>query len=416
MFVGNAIDLLMINIRKNLASVIIVTVGLFLTVFISLSVISQKFAYRTIDKALNGRAEGFGWVEINQDYDSISDHEKAMALVDKLIADGIAVNATYSVVTLLGDAAFPTLVDQYFKLHIDSEYVSAWCISPLFFDYCGLQLQKDLTWEEVLSAMNDCAENEAVILLGSDYCDVKPGTKIEIVVNDADESYTVIYKILGHFKPNQEMVTENVIDAIGNDLAFTKCVDSEVFIAGANDNYRNAFFIDSENEAIQNKITSLAEEMGVPHSELTICNFLTYFDERYRDVRAINTVMRKSLILFLPAFISFIVFLQYEMFMAERKHLGLLMVCGFSSRYLITIELVKCVIVLLLSVCLTYFPLAYVLPNYYGTDLREIMRVALSERVLPIVALLILVVLAIQLVVVAIGIKNNNVVDIIREE
>ena len=215
---------------------------------------------------------------------------------------------------------------------------------------------------------------------------------------------------------DQTILGEDFQYNLGNDLQFTYSADTEIILLCPDELFNSLFYFDIGNGSVQSEISAVAAQKGIPYEEMTVYTFSVYYREFFRETEAISATLKRTLAVFLPALLLFIIILQLEMFAEERKHLGILSICGFSTRYLMGIELAKNMIAMLLSIGLAGTALVLVLPRHYDTEISTIIRVAFAESVIPAVLVFTAFIVAVQIIVIGICLHRSSVIDSIRED
>lgn len=411
MLIRNAIDLFALNAKKNLLSILTAAVGIFLAFYLGVSLISQEHTYNTINAALDGKAERFGWVSFDME-----DEDLCEDLIRELTGRENVYGATFSYTdTALGEL-YPELRQQYQMLHPGESEITVRVASARFLRDCGLRLEGDRSWDDIIRLLSGNTTENVFLLPGAAYRYIAPDLPSEAAAQNSERSSSAGYITAGMLADDQTILGEDFQYNLGNDLQFTYSADTEIILLCPDELFNSLFYFDTGNGSVQSEISAVAAQKGIPYEEMTVYTFSVYYREFFRETEAISATLKRTLAVFLPALLLFIIILQLEMFAEERKHLGILSICGFSTRYLMGIELAKNMIAMLLSIGLAGTALVLVLPRHYDTEISTIIRVAFAESVIPAVLVFTAFIVAVQIIVIGICLHRSSVIDSIRED
>ena len=305
-----ALQMLKTHRWKAVVAIACTVVAMLIIAFAAFCFYVDRYRYQTADKAVSGKADRLYMVSDSGEYHYVISDRNAGADYDYMGKMSREIPLHYSCASDDGDMiteelenAFPGLTDRNRQLHKDRNegYGKIYSADPRFLRDTGVQLADGLDWEEIISLIP--AETELIdrymdfvegrteemmtfrtyLILGSEYQNIKPGTKLieegDLEKHSAAEEYTV----LGHFKPGQSTVCGGQIQYCSSGFDFSVDLDREIVVLEI-PFISEVFFADADPENVKTEIAELATKLGIPADAFTVMSF----PEAYRENRVFN--------------------------------------------------------------------------------------------------------------------------------
>lgn len=408
MVLRNALDLMTYNIRKNLLFILLLAMGIFFMSFLGVIYCSQRHTYDDLNQALHGKFNQLGWV-MEKTADGMSKEFKREILLQEKLYYASEFDTPY----------YPVPEDLHHiwtDKNTDSEEVEFLYVDPRFLRDTGICLSDGASWEDIVrvtGAVEEPEQTTVYLLGGSEY--KGSGLAEEYLVDGFGESDRAVrYVILGYLKPNQRSIDGSVRNYFDSQLELSVNLDNQIIVLRYPDEYDWSYFFLEEDDSFIREISEEASAKGISYRELVIKRLSSHFAAVFEDTIAIRAFTVKSLFMLVPAFVLFVIILCIEVHYAEREHLALLIVNGFYTRTIISILLVKYILGLGIAAAIASILLVRLLPHYFVAELSKIMRVAWSEKVVPMVVLFALSVVLLQLLVSIVGLRKHDIGEMLH--
>lgn len=428
MVVRNVLDLMSVNLRKNIMSVILVSAGIFLTVFLSLLFCSEKSTYNDIDKALGGNFERFGVIEVETNWESQMRLQEAFQQISGIYA--ASEFHSDNLISALDDGIRNSLYKSHSNI---SEYSDVLYADPCFLQNTGIELEDGIDWEYVVERFENegrsldglisgenqedsAGEYEAVyfVLLGANYKDVDWQPEYRWDEETVDGTvYHYRWIVLGCFEPNQNTINPLKIQSENvTEMTRTVLLDDEIVVLSKE--AASWYFITTTPDLMMDTVSGAAKDTEIEFGDLSVLMYRAFFNKLYYETNVIMDITKRGLVVLIPAFVLLVIILGAEIFYTERRHLALMIINGFYSKTLRWIMAFKFAFGMSLSVVISAGALNIFLPRYFSTERDLLMQMARQERVFLFAGIFILLVLLIQIMVSFIGLKKQDVIESIR--